>query len=67
MLRRAVTITNVTLATKDETSRGVAKACLLSVADVGTILQVVVKPRKQTQACMHLFDLESIFQRRVHQ
>ena len=46
MLRRAVTITNVTLATKDETSRGVAKACLLSVADVGTILQVVVKPRK---------------------
>ena len=37
--------TNVTLATKDETSRGVAKACLLSVADVGTILQVVVKPR----------------------
>ena len=36
----------VTLATKDEASRGVAKACLLSVADVGTILQVVVKPRK---------------------
>ena len=34
-----------TNATKDETSRGVAKACLLSVADVGTILQVVVKPR----------------------
>ena len=30
----------VALATKDETSRGVAKACLLSVA-VGTILQVV--------------------------
>ena len=38
--------TNVTLATKDKTSRGVAKACLLNVADVGTILQVVVKPRK---------------------
>ena len=36
----------VTLVTIDETSRGVAKACLLSVADVGTILQVVVKPRK---------------------
>ena len=31
---------DVALATKDETSRGVAKACLLSVA-VGTILQVV--------------------------
>ena len=39
-------LSSVTLATKDETSRGVAKACLLSVADVGTILQVVVKPRK---------------------
>ena len=38
--------TNVTLATKDETSRGVAKACLLSVADVWTILQVVIKLRK---------------------
>ena len=36
----------MTLATKDETLRGVAKVCLLSVADVGTILQVVVKPRK---------------------
>ena len=34
----------VTLVTKDETSRGVAKAYLLSVADVRTILQVVVKP-----------------------
>ena len=32
------------LVTKDETLRGVAKACLLSVADVRTILQVVVKP-----------------------
>ena len=30
----------VALATKDETSRGVTKACLLSVT-VGTILQVV--------------------------
>ena len=36
----------MTLATKDETSRGVAKACMLSVADVGTILQVVVKTTK---------------------
>ena len=36
----------VALATKDETLRGVAKACLLSVAGVGTILQVVAKPRK---------------------
>ena len=36
----------MTLATKDETSRGVAKARLLSVADVGTILQVVIKLRK---------------------
>ena len=37
----------VTIATKDETSRGVAKACLQSVAGVGTILQVVdAKPRK---------------------
>ena len=43
---RTVSFSTVTLATKDETSRGVAKACLLSVADVGTILQVVVKPRK---------------------
>ena len=34
----------MTLMTKDETSRGVAKACLLSVADVRTILQVIVKP-----------------------
>ena len=40
------TIVLVTLATKDETSRGVAKACLLSVTDVGSILQVVVSPRK---------------------
>ena len=37
----------VTIATEDETSRGVAKACLQSVAGVGTILQVVdAKPRK---------------------
>lgn len=36
----------VALATKDETSRGVAKACLLSVAGVETILQVVAKSRK---------------------
>ena len=34
----------MTLVTKDETSRGVAKACLLSVTDVRTILQVIVKP-----------------------
>ena len=40
-------IGSVTIATKDETSRGVAKACLQSVAGVGTILQVVdAKPRK---------------------
>ena len=36
----------MTLVTKDETSRGVAKACLLSVADVRTILQVIVKTMK---------------------
>ena len=42
----AIASISVTLTTKDETSRGVAKACLLSVADVGTILHVVVKPRK---------------------
>lgn len=32
------------LVTEDETSRGVTTACLLSVVDVRTILQVVVKP-----------------------